>query len=83
MNQMCWSWNLRFSRTSVGVSLVQQVGFSVISDKCVVNHVLPAVLAKCCYPAAAFFFSFVFSLRFEIFSVLYHGDISVLIACSL
>ncbi|CAD6250399.1 unnamed protein product [Miscanthus lutarioriparius] len=25
MNQMCWSWNLRFSRTSVGVSLVQQV----------------------------------------------------------
>jgi hypothetical protein len=70
MNQMCWSWNLRFSRTSVGVSLVQQVGFSLISDKCVVNHVLPAVLSKCCYPPAAFFFvvvSFVFSLLFEIF----------------
>lgn len=31
--------------------------FLPISDKCVVIHTLPAVLAKCCYPQEAFFLS--------------------------
>ena len=82
MNQMCWSWNLRFFRTSVGVSLVQQVGFSlsltnVLSFTLYLLYLLSVAILK-----KLFFCHFcVFSSTRNIWA-LSIGDISVLIACS-